>query len=33
MGDIHGSPEYRANLVAVMGRRAMENLGTAAAMH
>ncbi len=27
MGDIHGSPEYRANLVAVMARRAMENLG------
>ena len=33
MGDIHGSPEYRANLVAVMCRRALENLGTAAAMH
>jgi carbon-monoxide dehydrogenase medium subunit len=28
MGDIHGSPEYRANLVAVMARRAMENLGS-----
>jgi carbon-monoxide dehydrogenase medium subunit len=28
MGDIHGSAEYRANLVAVMARRAMENLGT-----
>ncbi len=27
MSDIHGSAEYRANLVAVMGRRAMENLG------
>lgn len=27
MGDIHGSSEYRANLVAVMARRAMENLG------
>jgi carbon-monoxide dehydrogenase medium subunit len=27
MGDIHGSPEYRANLVAVMARRAMQNLG------
>ena len=27
MGDIHGSPEYRANLVAVMARRALENLG------
>ena len=27
MGDIHGSAEYRANLVAVMARRAMENLG------
>lgn len=27
MGDMHGSPEYRANLVAVMARRAMENLG------
>jgi carbon-monoxide dehydrogenase medium subunit len=27
MGDIHGSPEYRANLVAVMARRAVENLG------
>jgi carbon-monoxide dehydrogenase medium subunit len=25
--DIHGSAEYRANLVAVMARRAMENLG------
>ncbi len=29
MGDIHGSAEYRANLVAVMARRAMENLGKA----
>ena len=28
MGDIHGSAEYRANLVIVMARRAMENLGT-----
>ncbi len=27
MGDIHGSAEYRANLVAVMARRAVENLG------
>jgi carbon-monoxide dehydrogenase medium subunit len=27
MSDIHGSAEYRANLVAVMARRAMENLG------
>ena len=27
MGDIHGSAEYRANLVAVMCRRAVENLG------
>jgi carbon-monoxide dehydrogenase medium subunit len=27
MGDIHGSAEYRANLVAVMAKRAMENLG------
>lgn len=32
MGDIHGSQEYRANLVAVMARRALENLGTALAM-
>jgi carbon-monoxide dehydrogenase medium subunit len=32
MGDIHGSPEYRANLVAVMARRALENLGSALAM-
>ena len=32
MGDIHGSPAYRANLVAVLGRRAMENLGGALAM-
>ena len=32
MGDIHGSPEYRANLVAVMARRAMQNLGSAAAI-
>ena len=28
MSDIHGSAEYRANLVIVMARRAMENLGT-----
>ncbi len=28
MGDIHGSAEYRANLVAVMARRAVENLGS-----
>ncbi len=27
MSDIHGTAEYRANLVAVMARRAMENLG------
>lgn len=27
MGDIHGSAEYRANLVAVMARRAVANLG------
>jgi carbon-monoxide dehydrogenase medium subunit len=27
MGDIHGSAEYRANLVAVMARRAVQNLG------
>jgi aerobic carbon-monoxide dehydrogenase medium subunit len=32
MGDIHGSPEYRANLVAVMARRAVEHQGTALAM-
>jgi len=32
MGDIHGSPEYRANLVAVMARRAIEHQGTALAM-
>ena len=32
MGDIHGSPEYRANLVAVMARRALQNLGGALAM-
>ena len=32
MGDIHGSPEYRANLVAVMARRALENLGEATAI-
>ena len=28
MGDQNGTPEYRANLVMVMARRAMENLGT-----
>jgi aerobic carbon-monoxide dehydrogenase medium subunit len=27
MSDIHGSAEYRANLVAVMARRAVENMG------
>jgi carbon-monoxide dehydrogenase medium subunit len=27
MGDIHGSSEYRANLAAVMARRAAQNLG------
>ncbi len=27
MGDHNGTPEYRANLVMVMARRAMENLG------
>jgi carbon-monoxide dehydrogenase medium subunit len=32
MGDIHGSPEYRANLVAVMARRALQHPGTALAM-
>jgi carbon-monoxide dehydrogenase medium subunit len=32
MGDIHGSPEYRANLVQVMARRAIEHQGTALAM-
>lgn len=29
MSDIHGSAEYRANLVAVMARRALQNLGQA----
>ena len=28
LGDQNGTPEYRANLVMVMARRAMENLGT-----
>jgi aerobic carbon-monoxide dehydrogenase medium subunit len=28
MGDHNGTPAYRANLVMVMARRAMENLGT-----
>ena len=28
MNDQNGTPEYRANLVMVMARRAMENLGT-----
>ena len=28
LGDQNGTPEYRANLVKVMARRAMENLGT-----
>lgn len=28
MADHNGTPEYRANLVMVMARRAMENLGT-----
>ncbi|MBZ8132961.1 xanthine dehydrogenase family protein subunit M [Afifella sp. IM 167] len=32
MGDIHGSPEYRANLVAVMAGRALANLGSAEAI-
>ncbi|WP_026381426.1 FAD binding domain-containing protein [Afifella pfennigii] len=32
MGDIHGSPEYRANLVAVMARRALGSLGSAEAI-
>jgi carbon-monoxide dehydrogenase medium subunit len=32
MGDIHGSPEYRANLVAVMARRALQNLGSVQAI-
>ncbi|MCF1504334.1 FAD binding domain-containing protein [Afifella sp. H1R] len=32
MGDIHGSAEYRANLVAVMARRALANLGSAEAI-
>ena len=32
MGDIHGSQEYRANLVAVMARRAITHQGTALAM-
>ena len=32
MGDLHGSPEYRANLVQVMARRAIQHQGTALAM-
>jgi carbon-monoxide dehydrogenase medium subunit len=28
MGDQNGTPEYRANLVMVMARRAVENMGT-----
>lgn len=28
LGDLNGTPEYRANLVLVMARRAMENLGS-----
>ena len=32
MGDIHGSPEYRANLVQVMARRAVEHQGDALAI-
>jgi carbon-monoxide dehydrogenase medium subunit len=28
LDDLNGSPDYRAHLVAVMARRAMENLGT-----
>ncbi|MYZ50036.1 FAD binding domain-containing protein [Propylenella binzhouense] len=31
MGDIHGSAEYRAHLVTVMARRAVQNLGQALA--
>jgi carbon-monoxide dehydrogenase medium subunit len=29
LDDLNGTPEYRAHLVMVMARRAMENLGTA----
>jgi carbon-monoxide dehydrogenase medium subunit len=29
LGDLNGTPEYRANLVLVMARRAVENLGSA----
>jgi len=32
LGDIHGSQEYRANLVAVMAKRALQHLGTAEAI-
>jgi carbon-monoxide dehydrogenase medium subunit len=28
MGDQNGTPEYRANLIMVMARRAVENMGT-----
>jgi carbon-monoxide dehydrogenase medium subunit len=29
LDDLNGTPEYRAHLVLVMARRAMENLGSA----
>jgi hypothetical protein len=29
MGDLNGSPEYRASLVAVLARRALDHLGEA----
>ncbi|SEQ62866.1 carbon-monoxide dehydrogenase medium subunit [Faunimonas pinastri] len=32
LSDIHGTAAYRANLVGVMARRAMENLGSAVAI-